>query len=408
MRRLLYCFVFLLMLIPALAAAQDFPLPVQRALDDLNARLGLKLALTDFNWVYNQTVYNDASLGCPQPGIAYAQVQTKGYKVELEVQGLTWDYRVSNDMTRVILCSPLSTPTPTLRPTFPPPIYIIPSAVPGSTATPDFCPNANTPRLIVGSLATVLPDVANIVRTAPGESGGFLGELPVGRDVYVLDGPRCTADMAWWYVADTQSRLVGWTSEGEVGRYWLEPYQYPFTMQPLPTLTDGGMAPTITPLPTDTQAFRPTSTRPAATPTLPAFIMNTSVGPTSAPPRPTGTATPNFSQMRPTGTATPNFAIPFPTQPPSSSGSQVNCAPNLPPRLVVGGSGRVTPGLPNNLRQGPGSSTAYVGEIPPGGQFTVLEGPSCGSGMSWWKVNYNGTIGWTPEGIYPEYWVEPT
>ncbi len=399
MRRLLYCLVLLLMLVPALAAAQDFPPPVQKALDDLNARLGLKLTLADFNWVYSQNVYDNTSLGCPQPGIAYTQVLTKGYKVELNVQGLTWDYRISDDLSSIILCSPLSTPTPTPRPTFPPPIYIIPSAVPGSTVTPDFCPNANTPRLTVGSLATVLPDVPNIVRLAPGSSSGFLGELPVGRDVYVLDGPRCTADMAWWYIADTQSRLVGWTSEGEVGRYWLEPYQYPSAMQPLPTLGSGIMAPTLTPVFTQTQAFRPTSTWPAPTPTIPGFVMNTRVGPTSAPPRPTGTATPNFSQQRPTDM--------FPTMPPSSSGSQTLCAPNLPPRLVVGGSGRVTPGLPNNLRQGPGSSTAYVGEIPPGGQFTVLEGPTCGSGMSWWKVNYNGTIGWTPEGIYPEYWVEP-
>jgi uncharacterized protein YraI len=67
----------------------------------------------------------------------------------------------------------------------------------------------------------------------------------------------------------------------------------------------------------------------------------------------------------------------------------------------------VTPGIPNNLREGPGSSTKYVGEIPPGGVFTVLDGPRCASGIAWWQVNYNGLIGWTPEGQGTEYWVEP-
>jgi uncharacterized protein YraI len=60
------------------------------------------------------------------------------------------------------------------------------------------------------------------------------------------------------------------------------------------------------------------------------------------------------------------------------------------------------------MRQGPGSSTAYVGEIPPGGVFTVLDGPRCASGMAWWQVSYNGLTGWTPEGQGSEYWVEPT
>ncbi|MCA0454414.1 MAG: SH3 domain-containing protein [Chloroflexi bacterium] len=388
MRRLLWCLVLLVMLVPALATAQDYPPQVQKALDDLNARLGLELTLSDFNWRFSKNIYPDASLGCPQPGTAYAQVQTPGFQVQLDVQGLTWDYRVSNDLSQVTLCSPLATPTPSPQPTYPPPTYIIPTGAPGSTATPTFCPNAPAPRLTVGSLAAILPDVANIVRQAPGEGSGFLGELPVGRQVYVLDGPRCASDMAWWYVADTQSRLIGWTSEGEVNDYWLEPVfitpSFP-TPQPLPTLDSGGagMAPTVTPQPLDTQVFRPTPS-----PTLPGFM------PTPGREYPT-----NPSPFRPSPTTTLNFA-------PTVTRAAL-CAPNLPPRLIVGGSGRVTPGIPNNMRQGPGSSTQYVGEIPPGGVFTVLEGPSCASGMSWWKVNYNGTIGWTPEGIAPQYWIEP-
>jgi hypothetical protein len=142
MRRILFGILLMCLLIPALAAAQDYPPQVQKALDDLNARLGLQLTLKDFNWRYSQKIFSDASLGCPQPGIAYVQANTPGYQVELDVKGLTWDYRVSSDLSRVTLCSPLATPTPTPRPTYPPPIYQPNPVTADSTATPAFCPNA--------------------------------------------------------------------------------------------------------------------------------------------------------------------------------------------------------------------------------------------------------------------------
>jgi len=45
----------------------------------------------------------DASLGCPQPGIMYAQVVTPGFRVVLEVGGQTYEYHT--DAGRfVVLC----------------------------------------------------------------------------------------------------------------------------------------------------------------------------------------------------------------------------------------------------------------------------------------------------------------
>jgi len=170
MRRFIFGFFLVLMLIPALAAAQDFPPQVQKALDDLNARLGLDLTLKDFNWRYSKDIYPDSSLGCPQPGIAYVQGNTPGYQVELEVKGLTWDYRVSNDLSRVTLCSPLATPTPTALPTFPPPVYQPLPVSAGSTVTPSLCPNAPAPHLINGLQAQVQEGVPNIVGTHRGKA----------------------------------------------------------------------------------------------------------------------------------------------------------------------------------------------------------------------------------------------
>lgn len=77
-------------------------------------------------------------------------------------------------------------------------------------------------------------------------------------------------------------------------------------------------------------------------------------------------------------------------------------------RLSVGVTAQVTPGLPNNLRALPGESGDYLDEIPPGFPFEIVGGPECNSGLLWWQVNYQGTIGWTGEaGSSDDYWLVP-
>jgi hypothetical protein len=82
----------------------------------------------------------------------------------------------------------------------------------------------------------------------------------------------------------------------------------------------------------------------------------------------------------------------------------------LPTRLSVGTQARVAEiGIPNNIRQQPGSSSQLVGEIPPGATFNIIDGPSCSTldKIVWWQVEYNGISGWTAEGQDQEYWLEP-
>ncbi len=105
----------------------------------------------------------------------------------------------------------------------------------------------------------------------------------------------------------------------------------------------------------------------------------------------------------------PAGIVPFPTATPQPSPVCV-----LPNRLTINGYGRVTPGVPNVVRNAPGtnstgSNSQVIGQIPGGGVFSVQGGPECGSdGRWWWYVNYNGLIGWTAEGEgYGTYWVEP-
>ncbi|MBL8133413.1 MAG: hypothetical protein JNL42_16250 [Anaerolineae bacterium] len=95
---------------------------------------------------------------------------------------------------------------------------------------------------------------------------------------------------------------------------------------------------------------------------------------------------------------------------PTPAAAQGYCVPVLPARLFVGGLGQVTPGLPNVLRSQPyrGGDSIVLAEIPAGGVFMVVGGPSCYDGMNWWLVSYNGMYGWTPEGSNTGvYWTVP-
>jgi hypothetical protein len=77
------------------------------------------------------------------------------------------------------------------------------------------------------------------------------------------------------------------------------------------------------------------------------------------------------------------------------------------PTLRVGGSGFVTPGLPNKLRAGPHLTDTIIGAMPGGATFSVIGGPVCTGGLRWWQITYNGLNAWTADGQGTEYWLQP-
>ena len=75
---------------------------VELAREDLAERLGL--APGEMSLVSVEAVeWSDASLGCPQPGMMYAQVITPGYLVVLEAEGQQYAYHTDTDRI-VVLC----------------------------------------------------------------------------------------------------------------------------------------------------------------------------------------------------------------------------------------------------------------------------------------------------------------
>ena len=64
---------------------------VDLAKTDLAERLGIEIdAITLIS--YQDVIWPDSSLGCPQPGMAYLQVPKDGSRIILEFEGTTYDY----------------------------------------------------------------------------------------------------------------------------------------------------------------------------------------------------------------------------------------------------------------------------------------------------------------------------
>ncbi|GAB4548807.1 MAG: hypothetical protein OHK0023_12450 [Anaerolineae bacterium] len=83
------------------------------------------------------------------------------------------------------------------------------------------------------------------------------------------------------------------------------------------------------------------------------------------------------------------------------------CPGNLPPRLIIGQQGRVTPGDPNNLRAEAKLNSVRIGRLLAETVFQVEQGPVCADGYTWWYVRNGTMVGWTVEADNVTYFVEP-
>ncbi len=87
---------------PAAAATPAAQPTVQDlAIADLARRLGITATAITVREVI-EAEWSDASLGCPEPGMMYAQVITRGQQIVLETNGQTYEYHAARGY--VILC----------------------------------------------------------------------------------------------------------------------------------------------------------------------------------------------------------------------------------------------------------------------------------------------------------------
>jgi hypothetical protein len=132
--------IFCMILIAAFSSlmavhAQETPDQIEAALESLSAEVGQTVTRGNLqNWQWMEQVFPDASLGCPQPDVSYAQVLTRGFQFQLQYRGQVYDYRVASDGSNVILCSisEAAAPAPTSErpdatPTVPPAVVSTPN-----------------------------------------------------------------------------------------------------------------------------------------------------------------------------------------------------------------------------------------------------------------------------------------
>jgi len=83
---------------------------IERAVNDLAQRTNLPIE--DIKLLEARPViWADASLGCPQPGMVYAQVLTPGFLIRLEAEGRTFEYHAGRG-TALVWCEHPEPPAP--------------------------------------------------------------------------------------------------------------------------------------------------------------------------------------------------------------------------------------------------------------------------------------------------------
>jgi hypothetical protein len=79
---------------------------------DLGKRLGVPLEQIEFVSA-EEVTWRDAALGCPQPGMFYAQVLSPGYRLMLKASGQIYTYHTDLE-TAAVWCEHGEEPLPTL------------------------------------------------------------------------------------------------------------------------------------------------------------------------------------------------------------------------------------------------------------------------------------------------------
>lgn len=99
--------------------------------------------------------------------------------------------------------------------------FIMPTPPPTPTAR---CPGAPREKLIVHERGIVLPDDPRPVnlRSGPGTANRILERIPPRSVFYVLEGPLCAGDFAWYRVR--YNGVEGWLAEGDLSGYYVAPY----------------------------------------------------------------------------------------------------------------------------------------------------------------------------------------
>ena len=244
----------------------------------------------------------------------------------------------------------------------------------------------------------------NTLRSQPyvGYDSVILGQVPAGGVFTVLGGPNCYNGMNWWQV--NYNGQIGWTPEGSnYGIYWLQPVSNGGCMT-VPTRLIAGQSASVLPsLPNVIRSQPYLGYDSVAVGQIPVGgIMQVIAGPNCSDSMSWWLVSyGGITGWTAEGQNSTYWLAPYGvivTPIPTCTSMQA---------LLVGYTGMVTPGIPNNLRASASQNARVLASMAAGETFTVLSGPLCSEGLVWWQVNYRGALGWTVEGRSGNLWLAP-
>jgi hypothetical protein len=74
---------------------------VQAAKKDLAGRLNVRQESIELAGSIEEVTWPDSSLGCPEPGMVYAQVLTPGYRFKLQSGGKLYEYHTGKSVVKL-------------------------------------------------------------------------------------------------------------------------------------------------------------------------------------------------------------------------------------------------------------------------------------------------------------------
>ncbi len=284
-------------------------------------------------------------------------------------------------------------------------LLIVTAALVPAVSAQTACYGGLTPRLQIGGQGQVTPGLPNTLRSQPyvGSDSVILGQIPAGGIFTVLSGPNCYGGLNWWQV--NYNGQVGWTPEGsQYGIYWVQPVSSSGGCMPMPSRLIAGQYGRVLPtLPNmlRSQPYIGYDSQVVGQVPVGALVQ------VIAGPNCSNNMTwwlVNYNGVN--GWTAEGQAGSYWLEPYGPVGTPIPVCTSRQ-QLLIGYTGFVTPGIPNNLRAQASLRAAVLASMAAGESFTVLSGPVCSDGQVWWQVNYRGKVGWTVEGRNGELWVAP-
>lgn len=88
--------------------------------------------------------------------------------------------------------------------------------------------------------------------------------------------------------------------------------------------------------------------------------------------------------------------------------TDINCPGAAPPsRIERGQRARIIAEGGINVRAMPNPNADLMNIVATGNVVNVIDGPTCAFGYAWYRITYQGILGWTAEGVGEFYWLEP-